>query len=725
MKKLKATISKNDLDWSDKDFCNWEKVTCSGTKRVTSIELRSSNVEGSLPQELVQLTELTYFRCSVNSLSGNFPYMSNSLQKLYIDSNKFTSMPSDFFTNMSNLIEVKIDSNPFSQWQIPFSLNNCLPLQTFSAVNVSFVGKIPEFFGNDTLPSLITLQLSFNFLEGNLPNSLSGSLIQTLWVNGQKSNNKLNGTLSVLQNMTSLQQIWVHGNSFTGPIPYFSNHDQLFDVSLRDNMLTGVVPSSLTKLESLKIVNLTNNDLQGSPPKFQDGVQVDMDMDKGRHSFCTEVVGQPCSQLVNVLLTVVEPFGYPLKLAQSWQGNDPCRDSNWLGIVCSSGGNIIIIDFENKGFSGSISPSFASLSSVTKLRLANNNLTGTIPKELASMPALKLLDVSNNSLYGQIPSFRTDVVVITSGNPDIGKDKPHDSSSGGEDKKKIRVGAIVGIVMGIFGLLGVGVFVFIMYGKRHHKRDVKVQTPNAIVVHPRHSGDGNAVKISLAASESAGAVVVGGTGGFNLLSSVQNVDIEEQASFQTRLAGTFGYLAPEYAVTGRVTTKVDIYSYGVILMEMITGRRAIDNSQPEENIHLVAWFRRMLLNKDSFDKVIDPAMNINDEGLKSFWTIAGLASQCCAREPHQRPNMGHIVNVLAPLVEIWKPAELDADDMYGIDFDMSLPQALIKWQNLEGMSNTLDVSYSSSMVDSCENTQPSIPPRSPGFLNSFTSADGR
>ncbi|XP_045808239.1 receptor protein kinase TMK1-like [Trifolium pratense] len=900
MKKLKTTISKNNLDWSDKDFCNWKGVRCSGTKRVTTIELRSSTVEGSLPQELVQLTELNYFRCSGNSLSGNFPYMPNSLQKLYIDNNKFTSMPNDFFTNMSNLIEVAIDYNPFSQWQIPFSLKNCLALQTFSAVNVSFVGVIPEFFGEETFPSLTTLKLSFNSLEGNLPNSLSGSSIQTLWVNGQKSNNKLNGTLSILQNMTSLQQIWVHGNSFTGPIPDFSNLDQLYDVSLRDNQLTGVVPSSLSSLQSLKIVNLTNNDLQGSPPKFQDSVQVDIDIDKGRHSFCTEVVGQPCSQLVNVLLSVVEPFGYPLKIAQSWKGNDPCHGPNWLGIVCSSGGNIIIIDFENKGFSGSISPSFASLSSVTKLRLANNNLTGTIPKQLASMPVLQLLDVSNNSLYGQIPSFRAGVVVNTNGNPDIGKDKPHgspDSSSGGEDKKKLGVGAIVGIVIGIVGLLGVGAFVFVIYGKRHNKRDNKVHTPNAIVVHPRNSGDGNAVKISVAASESVGASVAGGTGGFSLSSSVQNVEAgnmvisiqvlrevtnnfcdenilgkggfgtvykgelddgtkiavkrmqsemvgdkgldefkseiavltkvrhrhlvalhgyclednekllvyeympqgtlsqhlfdwkddgskplewkrrlsialdvargveylhglahqifihrdlkpsnillgddmrakvsdfglvrlapEGQVSFQTRLAGTFGYLAPEYAVTGRVTTKVDIYSYGVILMEMITGRRAIENSQPEENIHLVAWFRRMLLNKDSFDKVIDPALNINEEGLKSFWTIAELASQCCAREPHHRPNMGHIVNVLAPLVEIWKPAEPDADDMYGIDFDMSLPQALSKWQNLEGMSNTLDVSYSSSMVDSCENTQSSIPPRSPGFANSFTSTDAR
>jgi len=160
-------------------------------------------------------------------------------------------------------------------------------------------------------------------------------------------------------------------------------------------------------------------------------------------------------------------------------------------------------------------------------------------------------------------------------------------------------------------------------------------------------------------------------------------------------------------------------------MEMITGKRAIDNNQADENIHLVTWFRRIILNKNSFEKVIDPAMDINEEGLESFRIIAELASHCCAREPHQRPDMGHVVNVLAPLVEIWKPAEPDADDMYGIDLDMGLPQAVSKLQNLEGMSNTLDVSYCSSKAASYENTQSSIPPRSPGFADSFTSSDAR
>ncbi|KAA8529840.1 hypothetical protein F0562_034391 [Nyssa sinensis] len=197
---------------------------------------------------------------------------------------------------------------------------------------------------------------------------------------------------------------------------------------------------------------------------------------------------------------------------------------------------------------------------------------------------------------------------------------------------------------------------------------------------------------------------------------------EGKASVVTKLAGTFGYLAPEYAAMGRVTTKIDVFSFGVILMELITGRKAIDETRQEESVHLVAWFRRMHINKDTFRKAIDPTIDLDEETLGSVSTVAELAGHCCAREPHQRPDMGHAVNVLSSLTELWKPADPDSEDMYGIDLDMTLPQALKKWQALEGNSSIDD---GSSYFGSTDNTQTSIPTRPSGFADSFTSADGR
>ncbi|CAN6700293.1 unnamed protein product [Malus baccata var. baccata] len=189
---------------------------------------------------------------------------------------------------------------------------------------------------------------------------------------------------------------------------------------------------------------------------------------------------------------------------------------------------------------------------------------------------------------------------------------------------------------------------------------------------------------------------------------------EGKGSIETRIAGTFRYLVPKYAVTGRVTTKVYVFSFGVILMELITGRKALYDSQPEESMHLVTWFRRMFINKDSFRNVIDPTIDLNEETLASVSTVAELAGHCCAREPYQGPDIGHT---------LWKPTDQSSKDIYGIDLEMSLPQALKKWQAFEGKSNL--ESSSSSLLPSLDNTQTSIPTRPYGFAEFFTSADRR
>jgi len=191
-------------------------------------------------------------------------------------------------------------------------------------------------------------------------------------------------------------------------------------------------------------------------------------------------------------------------------------------------------------------------------------------------------------------------------------------------------------------------------------------------------------------------------------------------SVETRLAGTFGYLAPEYAATGRVTTKVDVYAFGVVLMEILTGRKALDDSLPDERSHLVTWFRRILINKENIPKALDQTLEADEETMESIYRVAELAGHCTAREPQQRPDMGHAVNVLGPLVEKWKPSCQEEEESFGIDVNMSLPQALQRWQNEGTSSSTMfhgDFSYSQ--------TQSSIPPKASGFPNTFDSADGR
>ncbi|KAK7398842.1 hypothetical protein VNO78_10015 [Psophocarpus tetragonolobus] len=878
-----------NFQWIGSDVCKWRHVDCDSSKRVIAIQIGNQNLTGSLPKELGKLTALVHFECQSNSLTGPFPYLSKSLQKLIIHDNKFTFIPNDFFKGMSNLQEVIIDDNPLSQWHIPDTLRDCVALQTFSAQSVGLIGTIPDFFGRDgPLPGLVLLALSDNFLEGPLPQSLARSSIEYLLVNGQKSISKLNGTLIVLHSMKSLRQIWANGNSFTGPIPDLSQHDQLFYVNLRDNQLTGVVPPSLISLPSLKFVNLTNNLLQGPPPKFKDGVGVDNNMDNRRNQYCTNVPGQPCSPIVNALLFVVEPLGYPLKLAQSWQGNDPCANK-WNGIVCSNG-NISVINFQNMGLSGTICPCFARFTSVTKLLLANNALTGTIPNELTTLPHLQEFDVSNNNLYGKVPPFHKDVVLKLGGNLDIGKDKPTSSDFGGNGSTHgsnhnttIAIGIVAMVVVVLVGvlilvklknkwnylqktinptitvasphgdgnvqkiscggygegnasallsptwssyqveasnmlisiqvlrevtnnfgeenILGKGGFGTVYKGELHDGTKIAVKRMQsaglvdekglseftaeiAVLTKVRHKNlvallgfclDGSErllvyeympqgalskhlinwkseglkplewkTRLSIALDVARGVEYLHGLAqqifihrdlkpsnillGDDMRAKVSDFGLvrlapEGKTSFQTKLAGTFGYMAPEYAATGRLTTKVDVYSFGVILMEMITGRKALDDSLPEEDIHLVTWFRKMLINKDSFNTTIDPTIKIDEEILANISIVAELAGHCCAREPYQRPDMSHVVNVLSPFVEVWKPSETNDNDIYGIDFDMTLPEALQRWKAFEGNSTTMELTSISSEHLNGDITKSSTQTHPSTIKGPFTSLD--
>uniref|UniRef100_A0A5B6Z006 non-specific serine/threonine protein kinase n=1 Tax=Davidia involucrata TaxID=16924 RepID=A0A5B6Z006_DAVIN len=189
-----------------------------------------------------------------------------------------------------------------------------------------------------------------------------------------------------------------------------------------------------------------------------------------------------------------------------------------------------------------------------------------------------------------------------------------------------------------------------------------------------------------------------------------------EKSVATRLAGTFGYLAPEYAVTGKITTKADVFSYGVVLMELLTGLVALDEHRSEESRYLAEWFWQIKSNKEKLNAAVDPTLDAKEEIFDSIRTIAELAGHCTARDPNHRPDMGHVVNVLAPLVEKWKPFDEETEEYAGIDYTLPLPQMLKGWQEAESKD------FSGA---SLQDSNGSIPARPAGFAESFTSADAR
>ncbi|XP_039041116.1 receptor-like serine/threonine-protein kinase ALE2 [Hibiscus syriacus] len=113
----------------------------------------------------------------------------------------------------------------------------------------------------------------------------------------------------------------------------------------------------------------------------------------------------------------------------------------------------------------------------------------------------------------------------------------------------------------------------------------------------------------------------------------------------THVMGTFGYLAPEYAMTGHLRVKSDVYSYGVVLLELLTGRKPVDLLQPPGQENLAAWARPLLTAKEGLETVIDPSIK-SDISFDSISKVATIASMCVQPEASNRPFMGEIVQAL-------------------------------------------------------------------------------
>ncbi|KAJ4885913.1 Protein kinase superfamily protein [Raphanus sativus] len=118
----------------------------------------------------------------------------------------------------------------------------------------------------------------------------------------------------------------------------------------------------------------------------------------------------------------------------------------------------------------------------------------------------------------------------------------------------------------------------------------------------------------------------------------------------TDVVGTMGYAAPEYIKTGRLTSKSDVWGYGVFIYELITGRRPVDRNRPNGEQKLLEWVRPYLSDTKKFKLIIDPRLE-GKYTLKAVQKLSVVANRCLVRNPKARPKMSEVLEMVNKIVE--------------------------------------------------------------------------
>lgn len=117
-----------------------------------------------------------------------------------------------------------------------------------------------------------------------------------------------------------------------------------------------------------------------------------------------------------------------------------------------------------------------------------------------------------------------------------------------------------------------------------------------------------------------------------------------------QVVGTAGYAAPEYIQTGHLTVKSDVWSFGIVMLEVLTGRRVMDRNRPKNEQRLVEWAKPFINDHHKLFQVVDPLLN-GKYPVKAAHRFAQLAYQCLRKFPKHRPKMSDVVEKLKMVQE--------------------------------------------------------------------------
>ncbi|KAF3450994.1 hypothetical protein FNV43_RR07083 [Rhamnella rubrinervis] len=651
-----------------------------GVKLETML-LQENLLFGPIPPNIAKLSSLILLNLTSNLLNGTISdeiNWSSKLEQLFLSHNLFTGAIPEALGQIPHLGLLDLSHNKFSG-EIPASLGNLLRLNYLFLNNNLLSGKIPPTLGQCT--ELYKLDLSYNALTGTIPSSISGMSEIRIFIN--LSHNQLEGPLPIeLSKLEDVQEMDLSSNNLNGSIfPQISScialrllnfsHNSLegnlpdvfgelknleaLDVS--ENHLTGIIPVSLNKSRTLTFLNLSFNNFERMIPLGGVFSSVTYMSFLGNHHLCGEVVGIPkCSRrhlfrstiflIVFVIVIFISAFLSVICCAIALRYINVLISSQRTQSAIEPAPPELIHNFPRityrelseatGGFdeqrligSGSygrvyrgVLPDGTAIA-VKVLQLQTGNSTKSFNRECQVLKRIRHRNLIRIVTACSLPDFKALVLPYMANGSLDSRLYPHSPSSLGSGSSDLsltqRVNICSDIAEGMAYL--------------HHHSPVRVihcdLKPSNVLLND---------DLTALVSDFGIAKLVMTVGG-------GNAAVENMGNSTANLCGSIGYIAPEYGFGSNTSTKGDVYSFGILVLEMVTRKRPTDEMFVG-GLSLHRWVKSHYHGR--MEKVVDSSLmrasRDQSPEVKKMWEVAigeliEVGILCTQESPSTRPTM--------------------------------------------------------------------------------------
>ncbi|XP_076922233.1 uncharacterized protein LOC143583949 [Bidens hawaiensis] len=666
---------------------------------LTDIDISVNKLTGSIPESICRLPKLKVLQFYNNSLTGEIPRVlgdSKTLKMLSLYGNYLTGELPRNLGRSSPLVLIDVSENQLTG-ELPPGICNRGKLVYLLALENRFSGVLPESYSNCL--SVIRFRLDSNRLSGNIPEGIF-SLPRVSIID--LSYNSFTGSISKsIRNARNLSELFLQSNKLTGAIPPEISHVfNLVKIDLSDNLLSGPIPegigdltrlnllllqrnkltssipNSLSSLTSLNVLDLSRNQLTGSIPEtLCDLLPASMDFSNNNLSgpipdlFIKE--GQLESFLGNPKLCVSQnPNLSHQKFSMCAQTHNKKKKVDYIWIVLVSLGIIILVGilflkrlytnqrdgvkheetWSSSNFSYNVK-SFHRISfdqdeiveAMVDKNVVGHGGSGTVYK----------IDLSNGEVVAvkRLWSRKAKDYYSSEDQQTVNKELKTEVETLGN----IRHKNIVKLYCYLSGL-DCDLLVY-EYMPNGNLWDALHTVSKCVLDWPtRHRiALGVAQGLAYLHHDLVPPIIHRDVKSTNILldtnfqPKVADFGIAKvlratgKDSTTTVVAGSYGYLAPEYAYSSKATTKCDVYSFGVVLLELITGKKPVE-VEFGDNKNIIYWISTKVETKEG-------AINVLDKRLSGYFSneiikVLRIAIRCTCKTAALRPSMNEVVQLL-------------------------------------------------------------------------------